>query len=548
MCGIAGLISSSVPDGGAVRELVRGMCGGEQHRGPDDVGVVLNENVCLGSVRLSIIDLSDAGHMPMSDPTERWWITYNGEVYNFKALREELVALGHVFRSQTDTEVVLHSFIEWGEACLDRFVGMFAFAVHDRQAETVFLVRDRYGIKPLYYHRQDAGIAFASEIKALDGERVEHRLDQRSLLEWSFHRNVDILTPETLLVGIHSVLPGEIVIIEGGTARHSQFYSAADHVDPTAFQRYRDASPDDVVAEIGATLALAVEQRLVSDVPVGTLCSGGLDSSLVTAMAARHSTDLTVFNVAIQGYSDLDESIHARRLAEHFGLPFVSFPLDGETFRRELPKVVYQCDFPLTHPNSVAYHLICRVARSHGVVVLLSGEGADELFGGYDRYRKTWRILQIQSLLDRLPASVRARLQILGLSSAGVSVSMHTRELLPFTIQLADRFARQAWHLRCERAYDFVEHRIERALLGDMLADLSDFLTPLLRRLDRTSMANSIECRVPFLDHRLVHKAINLPLEYRVGKRASKWVLRKVAEDYLPATIRKRKKTGSPCR
>ncbi len=381
---------------------------------------------------------------------------------------------------------------------------MFAFAVHDRQAKTVFLVRDRYGIKPLYYRRHGGGIAFASEIKAVGWDRSELRLDQRSLLEWAFHRNVDILTPETLLEGIYSVLPGEIVTIEGGEIRRSQFYTAADHVDRTAFQRYSEASPDDVVAEIGATLDLAVEQRLISDVPVGTLCSGGLDSSLVTAMAARHSTDLTVFNVAIQGVSDLDELIHARRLAEYFGLEFVSFPLNGETFRRELPKVVQQCDLPLTHPNSVAYHLICRVARSNGTVVLLSGEGADELFGGYDRYRKTWRMLRIQSFLHRLPESARARLEILGLSSTGLPVTSCTRASFfhsPF--RLADRFTRQAWRFRCERAYDFVERRIERVLLGDMLADLSDFLTPLLRRLDRTSMANSIECRVPFLDDRL---------------------------------------------
>ncbi len=546
MCGIAGLISDAAvaPDG--VADLVRGMCDGQRHRGPDDIGVVVNENACLGSIRLSIIDLSDAGHMPMGDAAGRWWITYNGEVYNFRELREELVALGHAFTSQTDTEVVLHAFMEWGEQSLHRFVGMFAFAIHDRDGGRVHLVRDRYGIKPLYYRRHGDGIAFASEIKGVRLPDPELEVDRRSLIEWSLHRNVDILTPDTLLVGIHSVLPGEIVTIEGGEIERHPFYRPTDFVDPETYARYRQASPDDVVAEIRASLDRAVEQRLIADVPVGTLCSGGLDSSLVTAIAAEHTRDLTVFNVAIEGNSELDESVFARQLAEHLGLRFISFPLNGEIFRRELPRVVLQCDLPLTHPNSVAYHLISRVARENGIIVLLSGEGADELFGGYDRYAKTARVLRVKPLLELLPDRWRSRFELLAFASAGIPLTMHARELVPFTAKLTDGFARQEWQATCERAYGFVRRDADRVLLGSMLADLSDFLTPLLRRLDRTSMANSIECRVPFLDHRLVHQAINLPLDYRIGKRANKWVLRKIAADYLPPTIWKRKKTGFP--
>ena len=546
MCGLVGLISLAGENKEDIETRVRTMCEQQRHRGPDDLGVVLNDNVCLGSVRLSIIDLTSAGHMPMSDASEKWWIAYNGEVYNFSELRTELIELGHSFLSETDTEVVLHAFMEWGEACLEKFIGMFAFAIHDRVSGQVHLVRDRYGIKPLYYMKSGKSILFSSEIKTLVQNNQSLKLDKQCMLEWALYRNVDILTPETMLEGICSVLPGEIVSIQGGKACRRQHYSQREYVCRKEFDRFSEATPGDVVSEIRSALNEAVRQRLVSDVPVGTLCSGGLDSSLVTAIAAEHSRDLTVFNVAIENDRDLDESIFARQIADHFGLRFVSLPLTGEIFRRELPKVVQQCDFPLTHPNSVAYHLICQVARQHGVIVLLSGEGADELFGGYDRYRKNWKLLKIRQYLERLPESLRHRMAVLGLASMGLPTSGHARELLPFAAKLAGGFAREDWQMACQDTYDFVEDPIERALLGDMLADLSDFLTPLLRRLDRTSMANSTECRVPFLDHRVVHKAINLPLSYKVGKRSGKWVIRKIAEDYLPNDLWKRRKVGFP--
>jgi asparagine synthase (glutamine-hydrolysing) len=528
--------------------MVKTMCTVQTHRGPDDTGVVSLGNVCLGAVRLSIIDLSEAGHMPMTDENGRWWIVYNGEVYNFKELRQELSQCGHIFRSQTDTEVVLHAFREWGERCLERFVGMFAFAVYDRHTETLTLVRDRFGIKPLYYMHMGSHLLFSSEMKALTQARAHLRLDKQSLIEWFLYRNVDVLSPATLFEDILAVLPGQLVTIRSGDVVTRDYYTPNLHVDKGRYQSFASASPDTVVADIEAALQQGIYDRLVSDVPVGTLCSGGLDSSLVTAMAAQHTQQLTAFHVSVSGYAALDEKAHAEALTRDLGIPLISYALTGETYRRELPRAIYMSDLPLSYPNSVAYFLICQVARANGVIVLLSGEGADELFGGYAwRYRNLRRLLHAQRWVNLLPQKIRKRIAMAGYACAGLPVtSIRFDELLPQTVAFIDRYARREWHLQCEDAYAFVTDPIERAVLGAILSDLSNFLTPLLRRLDRMSMGTSIECRVPFLDHRLVHQAINLPLTYRVNRRADKWVLKQIASRYLPDRLVTRKKMGFP--
>lgn len=549
MCGLAGLIR--VSDGGPAVDaaaIVRRMCDLQAYRGPDDSGVADLGRVCLGSRRLSIIDLSAAGHMPMSDASGRWWIAYNGEAYNFATVREELLALGHAFRSHTDTEVLLHAWMQWGSECLSRFVGMFAFAIHDRQTDEVVLVRDRYGKKPLYY-AQDGGIVyFSSEMKGLLAGRSNLRMNQQALCEWFLYRNVDALGSRTLVEGVQAVLPGEVVTISPRGVRKARFYSPPDHVSESEFRRYEAARPEQVVADVDAILNDAVRLRLVSDVPVGTLLSGGLDSSLVTAIAARYTRDLTAFHVSVEGYPKLDERRYAEQLAEAHGLRFVPFGLTGRNFREVLPYVTFLEDLPLTHPNSAAYYLISKVAREHGVLVVLSGEGADELFGGYMwNYRRRLRLARVRPLLNAIPEEVHSVLRLLVYAQAGLPVSAHRfRDMLPPTVDLIDRYARAEWQEHCEEAYSFVKSGNEREVLGAMLADISDFLAPLLRRLDRTSMGASVESRVPFLDHRLVHQAINLPLKYKVGKHADKWVVKQVALKYMSRDLVYRKKAGFP--
>jgi asparagine synthase (glutamine-hydrolysing) len=551
MCAIAGLVCSKRQ----CREedhllLVKNMCNVQSHRGPDDNGVLSLGQVCLGSSRLSIIDLTKAGHMPMSDTNEGSWIVYNGEIYNFEAVRKELISYGYQFRSKTDTEVVLYAFKQWGENCLDRFVGMFAFAIYDRDTETITLVRDRFGKKPLYYMYQDGHVFFASEMKALMNVCGKPRLNQQRLMEWSLYRNVDFGSTSTLIENISSLPPGHLMtIVEGQLESPRCYYSPESQVNPSLYEHLSGQSPQSVTAEIESLIATSVQDRLVSDVPVGTLCSGGVDSSLVTALCARHLKDIVAFNVSVEGYRDLDENRYAKQVTDTLGIKLRTFSMKGEDFRRTLPRAIYHSDVPLTHPNSVAYLLISEFARQHGVTILLSGEAADELFGGYvQRYRRHRQLLLLKRFLDYLPLKIRKAIVLAGYTCDGLpnTVISECQGLLAHTIACLDKFARADLRLRCNTAYRFISNDAERAVLGSMLADLTDFLTPLLRRLDRMGMAASIECRVPFMDHRLVHIVLNLPLSFRLRRAVDKWVLKDIASHYLPRSIVYRKKTGFP--
>jgi asparagine synthase (glutamine-hydrolysing) len=530
--------------------VVRKMCDLQSHRGPDDDGVLALNHVCLGSNRLSIIDLSKAGHMPMSDPDEDWWIVYNGEIYNFQAIREELIRCGHRFRSKTDTEVVLRAFKQWGEDCLERFVGMFAFAIYNRHTDILTLVRDRFGKKPLYYTCRNGHLLFASEMKALMRVYDNLRLNQQRLIEWSLYRNVDFGSPDTLVEDLCSLPSGHLMTIRQGQVEPPRrYYSPASYVDPALYERFSQQPTRALTAEIEALIVNSVYDRLVSDVPLGTLCSGGIDSSLITALCARHIKGMAAFHVSVAGYKELDESRYAKQVTDTLGIDLFTYPLEAEAFRRNLPRAIYYSDFPLTHPNSIAFLLISEFARKHGVTILLSGEAADELFGGYmQRYRRYRQFLRAQRVLTHLPAKVRKALTLAGYACEGVPISTFSEYegLLAHTTAFLDKFSRETLRLCCKDAYGFIANDVERAVLGAMLADVTNFLAPLLRRLDRMSMAASVECRVPFLDHRLVHTVLNLPLSYRLRGRTDKWVLKEVASHYLPRHIVYRKKIGFP--
>jgi asparagine synthase (glutamine-hydrolysing) len=488
--------------------------------------------------------------MPMSDENEGWWIAYNGEVYNFREIREELIRCGHLFRSRTDTEVVLHAFKQWGEKCLDRFVGMFAFAIYDRKSDTVTLVRDRFGKKPLYYTERHGHLIFASELKALVSGCEQAKVNKQRLIEWSLYRNVDFGSAETLVENVFSLLPGHIVKIERGRIESPRcYYAAESQVDPG---RYHDLSRQSlrfVSDEVESLIQSSVTERMVSDVPLGTFCSGGVDSSLITALAAHQKRDIAAFHVSVEGYEAMDESRYAKQVAQTLGIELFTYSLEGEAFRRNLVRAIYHSDVPLTHANSVAFLLISEFARKQGVKILLSGEAADELFGGYmQRYRRYGQLLLLKRWLKYLPAKVRKGFAMAGYACNGVPVTGFSEYegLLAHSTAFLDNFARESLLLRCADTYQFVENDTERSVLAAMLADVSNFLSPLLRRLDRMSMAASVECRVPFLDHRLVHTVINLPLSYRLRGATDKWLLKEIASRHLPREVVYRKKMGFP--
>jgi asparagine synthase (glutamine-hydrolysing) len=551
MCAIAGLIclKRQCREEAHLR-IVGKMCALQSHRGPDDRGVISLGHVCLGSNRLSIIDLSKAGHMPMANADENLWIVYNGETYNFQTLREELVHCGHQFRSKTDTEVVLRAFQEWGEESFARLAGMFGFAIYDRRSDTVTLVRDRFGKKPLYYTCNDKHILFASELKVLLQVSDNLKLDRQRLLEWSLYRNVDFGSPNTLVENIFSLPAGHFLQIHNGRIDAPQrYYSVEAEVDAATYTALDQRPQEEVVAEVESLILTSVQERLVSDVPVGVLCSGGVDSSLVTALCARYRKDVAAFHVSVAGYPEMDESRYAKQVTEMLGIDLFTCQLERGNFCANLARAVYHSDVPLTHPNSVAYLLVSELARKHGTIVLMSGEAADELFGGYmHRYRRYRQMLRARHLLGYLPAKLRQIINLAGHACNGVQAT----ELpgygsgLAQTIAMLDGFTREELRSRCADAYRFVSNAGERAVLGAMLADLTNFLSPLLRRLDRMSMAASVECRAPFLDHRLIKKAINLPLSYRLRGSIDKWIVKEIAARHLPRALVYRKKVGFP--
>lgn len=551
MCAIAGLIClKGECDEAEHLRLVGRMCEIQRHRGPDDSGVQSIGSVCLGSDRLSIIDLSPAGHMPMSDANGNLWIVYNGETYNFPALRDELEGCGHRFRSKTDTEVVLHAFQQWGEGSFARLTGMFAFAIYDRQKDAVTLVRDRFGKKPLYYTEARGHVLFASEMKALLQIGDPPKLNRQRLMEWSLYRNVDFGSPQTLVENIYSLPAGHYLEIRAGrVGEPRRYYSVEAEVEPAAYAVVARSPEKAVIQDTESLILTAVRERLVSDVPVGVLCSGGVDSSLITALCARDRKDMAAFHVSVAGYPEMDESRYARQVTASLGIDLFTCELGRENFCANLARAVYHSDVPLSHPNSVAYLLVSELAREHGTPVLMSGEAADELFGGYmHRYRRQRQFLGGKRFFARLPAKVRQILNLIGHACNGVPAT----ELpgygsgLGQTIGLLDGFARNELRLRCAEAYVFVSNEGDRAVLTAMLADLTNFLSPLLRRLDRMSMAASVESRVPFLDHRLVKQIVNLPLSYRLRGSQDKWLLKEIAARHLPREIVYRKKMGFP--
>jgi len=550
MCGISGLICT-LP--ARCREdhsrIVARMCDSQVHRGPDDRGVLEIGNVCLGSNRLSIIDLSAAGHMPMTD-NEGAWIVYNGETYNFGEVRDELRRLGHHFQSRTDTEVVLRAFREWGDSCLERFRGMFAFAIYDSKADTVTLVRDRFGKKPLYYTQQDGHILFASELKTLASVCSKLQPNHRRLAEWSLYRNVDFGAADTLFWGVFSLQPGHLLKVHGGklSAPH-RYYVPEAQVSRTEYERLGSLPQQALTHELGELLTSAVQDRLISDVPVGTLCSGGIDSSLITAICARERKDVLAFNVSVQGDDAVDEGIYAERVARNLGIQLISCRADAQMFRDNLVRAIYYSDHPLTHPNSVFFMKISEVARSHGVIVLQSGEAADELFGGYmQRYRRYRQFKRLESWIQHLPQKLRRLIVLAGYASERVPITEFSEYdgLLAHSTSFLDRFARVELRARSAQTYAFVPDAMDREILGAMLADVTNFLTPLLRRLDRMTMSASVECRAPFLDQRLVHTVINMPLSLRLRGGTDKWALKAIASDYLPSEIVHRPKVGFP--
>ena len=553
MCGIVGIAG----DPKITQELLLAMRDSLEHRGPDDAGVWWSEDrqVGLGHRRLSIIDLSAAGRQPMTDASGSLQIVFNGEIYNYQALRKELQALGRPFRTATDTEVILEAYLTWGSGFLSRLNGMFALALYDAREKQLLLARDPAGEKPLFYRVHSGTLTFASELKALlTDPACPRELDAGALDEYLAFGYVP--GDHCLLRGIHKLQQGHALSfdVRSGTSRTWAYWSLPAH-EPVA------ATDEEFLDELERLLVDSVRLRLIADVPVGIMLSGGVDSSLVAAMAARVSSRrIKTFNISFPGYGAFDESPYARAVARHFDTEHVELVAEPATVDL-LPALARQYDEPIADSSMVPTYLVSRLIRREATVAL-GGDGGDELFGGY--YQHSW-VQQQNRIGDWLPrhAQRAARSAVTKLMPVGAKgrnyllglTAEHPFNIVQFNIIFdAEARRRLLSPLGERRPAAEGPEAYKAALCLDRATPLQqatalDFRTYLvddiLTKVDRASMLCSLEVRAPFLDTRLIDLAFRrLPDRLRATARERKVLSRRLAERVLPGDLDLTRKQG----
>jgi asparagine synthase (glutamine-hydrolysing) len=577
MCGLTGFVA----DASAVDDLVRtvrGMCDAIAHRGPDDSGewVDAGAGVALGFRRLSIIDLSPAGHQPMVSASGRYVATLNGEIYNFEELRRELreAGLAPPFRGHSDTEVMLAAFEAWGvEAAVKRFNGMFAIALWDRERRCLQLVRDRMGVKPLYYGFGGRTFLYGSELKALRKHPDFRGTIDRGALHL-YLRFMYVPAPYTIYEGIHKLIPGTILTFDPATGQTEttvcwSVREAALHGVSHPFQ----GSEDDASRELESLLRDAVRIRMVADVPLGVFLSGGVDSSIVTAlMQAESPVPVRTFSI---GFEDAvyDEAPFAAAVARHLGTNHTELYMSTDDVLAVIPKLPSIYDEPFADSSQMPTHLVALLARRH-VTVSLSGDGGDELFGGYTRYflgqqlfrRMDWVPGVLRPVIGRaltlfpshqwdrllalarpvLPSKLRQprggeRIHKVARVLAGKELDDLYFELVSLWSNVVIGGAAPTAPVTMREEWPPLSDSIERMMYFDQISYLPD---DILTKVDRASMAVSLEAREPLLDYRLVEFAWSLPLSMKVHAGKGKHVLRRVLDRYVPRTLIERPKMG----
>jgi asparagine synthase (glutamine-hydrolysing) len=522
-----------------------------QHRGPDDAGLWWSEDarVVLAHRRLSIIDLSAAGRQPLAYADSGVRVILNGEIYNYRELRSELKALGHHFATETDTEVLAAAYAQWSRSVVERLVGMFAFVLHDERNGIVFAARDRAGEKPLYYWRDGAAHWFASELKALLRDpRAPRRLNYSALDHYLAYGYVP--GDEVLIKGISKVPPAHAVELDvtHGTARSWRYWSLPE-------AQTAQHSVDSAVDELEKKLETAVRSQLVADVPVGIMLSGGMDSSLITALATRVAGPPRTFTVSFPGAGEYDEAAHARMIADHFHTEHYELIAEPASIQL-LPVLAEQFDEPIADPSILPTHLVAKLIREHAKVAL-GGNGGDELFGGYRTYQWMLRQQQLRGALPgpvrrlggelaaALPAGFRGRNYLRGLDHdrprAVANVNLYFDSAL--RSRLVPRLAAHEHPSPEERkASLWSGHSLVQQLTRtDFVSYLAESI---LLKEDRASMLNSLEVRSPFLDPGVIDFAFSLPDDLRVTTRARKILLRELASRILPPQFDRSRKQG----
>ena len=560
MCAIVGKLNLN-PEDPVERTQMEAMLTTVGHRGPDGRGIHLDRNMGLGHCRLSIIDVA-GGAQPIANEDETIWIVFNGEIYNYQSLRHDLLTRGHLFRSRTDTEVIVHLYEEYGLDCVKHLRGMFAFAIWDSRRRRLFVARDRVGIKPLYYSRNNESFYFASELKAIvanaDVPREVCIPAIRQFLSFFY-----VPGENTLFRSVKKLLPGHYLVWENSTLRIERYW------DLQFGEETWSGSIDSAAQKLRQLIDSTVADHLMADVPVGVLLSGGVDSSAVLSFAVQHAnTRIKTFTVGFDGGDVVDERPYARLTAEQFGTEHHEISITAEDFWNFLPAYVWHMEEPVCEPPAVALYYVSKLAREH-VKVLLSGEGGDEAFAGYPNYANMLRLRRLESVLGPISrlagatARVTGRMfreprlqrygQALGRSMSenyfsrtsgptsffnGQASAFYTPKFMAETSSVSPR--------------DFIAQLAasvgNESLLNQMLYVDSKTWLPddLLIKADKITMANSLELRVPLLDHHVLKFAASLPDEFKVSGRETKRVLKAAFAGVLPSEIIRRRKAGFP--
>jgi asparagine synthase (glutamine-hydrolysing) len=550
MCGIAGIVQTD-PDGAVNHATIHQMCEAIVHRGPDDEGIFVKAGVGLGMRRLSIIDLA-GGHQPVFNEDKTVWIVFNGEIYNFPELRPQLESRGHRFSTHTDTEVIVHLYEEYGAQCVHRLRGMFAFALYDERLGRVLLVRDRLGKKPLHYALDNGTLFFASEMKAILAVRPDlARVNRQALLQYMYFGYIP--DPATAFEPIQKLPPGHLLEFEKGEMRIRQYW------DLPQYGTYDPASEEELLEELEHRLAEAVRIRLIADVPLGAMLSGGTDSSTVVALMAR-ATSLPVKTFSI-GFrqADFNEAPHARLVAQKFGTDHHELIVEPDLVET-VTVLTRHLEEPFGDSSMLPTYFISCLARKH-VKVALSGDGGDEGFAGYDRYRIHLQDRGYEWIPDRverwyrdhvhpwIPHWVPGRNLAYSISlpwqeryTEGVSFQPFQREM---AVLSSDFVALKSDPLTIFREY--LDHAPARDPLSRILyLDTKTYLPgDILTKVDRMSMATSLEARVPLLDHVLLEWVTALAPRWKMRNGSQKFILRKLAERVgVPSQVLNRPKQG----
>ena len=562
MCGITGIFAFNLV--GKFNKIhITAATMSMARRGPDFQDIYLDEWVGLGHRRLTVIDTSEKANQPMWDESGRYCIVFNGEIFNYRELRKVLEGKGATFRSQSDTEVLLQLFIREKEQCLQKLNGFFAFCVYDRQEQSFFLARDRYGIKPLLYLYDEDKFIFASEMKTILQYGIDKTLDHTSLV--TYLQASYIPAPHSIFQHVKKLLPGHYLKLAEKKIKTEKWYEIPFDPERAALNTL---SYDDAKKKITSLLDGAVQRRLVADVPVGAFLSGGIDSSVVTGLASRHKPDLHTFSIGFRDEKFFDETHYAQLVARHFKTTHTVFSLTNHDLLQHVDAVLNYIDEPFGDSSAINVYILSRETRKYATVAL-SGDGADELLAGYNKHealnrmlRPGWRehaVISLASLWKRLPQSRNNALanrirqahrfaQGARLSSSDrywkwatfADIGEATRLLSP---QAQEKFFLDEFDQRKKESLRFLEHdnTINSVLATDMELVLQN---DMLVKLDSMSMANGLEVRSPFLDFELVDFAFNLPDHYKIKGGERKRILRDAFRDMLPEKLYYRPKKG----